>query len=594
MNPDKADDRRDLMTMVEHSRWRLEDIRNSRRRLLKRAAGSEWYPNGADERTPINQIAQAERSLVQHLIGGQPRALVVASDVSLTGPAYEQTLALNKVAEQIGLRRKLRRLVRDAVYGMGICRIGMMLDRLVPVREIAPDLDEEGEVGVGRLLLEVISLEAWVHDCLADTLEEKTFCGHAYWVEEDDVEHYLPGVAKKDLLEDEKRWIDEHGSEMAGAISRGTEGQGQSQYGKRYWLWDLWLPRENVVITTQVQGTGEIAAVKPWDSRPGGPYLFLQYLELPDQAVPKSVLADLVPVHDSLNSTFRKLIDQTREAKTILGFKPGHEDDAQRVLDSSSRAAVQMRDPESVREFNFNGPNQALLGMLMQTRELASIIGGNTDMLAGLGSQTPTATQEQMVQQSASGFVQSMELETADFVREVFEAIRWYLFHEQQMPVSIVKEVRGTRFRVPDEWSAAKATESGGRFDAFAMQIEPYSLVYRSPEQRAQALVEIWRDIIMPALQLGMINQVPDMDRLLEILAQYRNLPEIQSLLRRVTDTERAAAGGGGGDQMRQSPNTTRTYVRRGSPGPTQRGMAMQAMQMMGNGQEQGQGQGIG
>ncbi len=589
MNPNKAEDRRDLMTAVEHSRWKLEDIRNARRRLLKRAAGSEWYPNGADDRTPINQIAQAERALVQRLVGGEPRVKVVASAPQLDAMAYDQTLALTKVAQQIGLRRKLRRLVRDAIYGIGICRIGMTADRFVPIREIAPDLDEEGEVGVGRLMLEVISLENWVHDTLADTLEEREFCGHAYWVREEDLEAYMPGVKKSDLQAEEKRWIDEHGGEMAGAISRGTEGEGQGHhgYGKRYWLWDLWLPRENVIVTTPVNGTGDIAYVRQWSSRPGGPYMFLSYQEIPDQAMPKSVMADLALVHDSLNSTFRKLIDQTRNQKTVLGFRPGHEDDAQRILDAGSRACIQMRDPSAVQEFNFNGPDQALLGMFLQTREIASIIGGNTDVLAGLGAQTPTLGQEELVASQAGEQVQSMELDTMEFIVELFEAMRWYLYHEQVEPIPIVKEVRGTDLRIPAEFSAIKAAASPGRFDSYSLQIVPYSTQYRSPDQRLQRILQWWQQVIVPAMQMGLTQQAPDMDRLNEIGAQYADLPELRAILRQLSPAEIERGPMGGGEGPGKAPVTTRNYVRRGAPGPTRSGMAMQALQMMNSGSQQ-------
>ena len=579
MNPDKADDRRDLMGAVEHSRWKLEDIRCARRALIKRAVGSEWYPDGAEEDTPINQLAQAEMALVQHLIGGEPRALVVAGDSDFDATAYEQTLALNKLGQQMGLAKKLRRLVRDAIYGMGICRIGMTANKRVPIREIAPELDEEGEVGVGRMLLQVISLESWVHDCESDTLDERRFCGHAYWVDAEDIKGYLPGVSEKDLIEEEKRWIDEHGHETAGAISRGTEGEGQRPYGKKYWLWDLWLPRENVIITTQVNGTGEIANVRPWNSRPGGPYLFLDYRQVPDQAMPMSVLADLALVHDSLNSTLRKLIDQVREQKTVLGFKPGHEDDAERIRDAGTRAIMQMRDPSAVQEFNYNGPDQAILATLLQLRDLASIIGGNTDTLAGLGPQAPTLGQEQLIDIRANVRVQAMEQQTADFLVELFEAMRWYLYHEQVEPISIVKEVEGTDLRIEDEFSSLKAGDSAGRFDSFAMQIEPYSRVYRSPDERLKMLLEMWERLIVPGLQMGMTDRAPDMDRLVEIAAQYGNLPEVRSLLRYVPPEEQGMMGGG--SEPRQSPVTTRNYVRHGAPGPNRQGQAMQAMQMM-------------
>lgn len=592
MNPHSEDDRRELMTAVEHSREQQGHVRESYRKLVRRSAGSEWYSDGAKESTPINQMAQTEQTLVQHLIGGEPRALVVGSDDS-EAAAYEQTLALNKVAQQIGLRRKLRRLVQNAIYGgMGIAKIGMVAGRQVPIREIAPELDEEaayqGEVTFGSLTLDVISLEAWVYDHQADTLEEWDYCGHAYWVNAEDIDAYLPGVRKTDVLDDEKRQIDEHGSEMAGAISRGTEGGGQAPYGKKVWLWDLWLQHEKKIVTTQVNGTGEFAYVRDWNSRPGGPYLFLRYLEVPDQAMPKSVLADLAPVHDSMNSTLRKLIDLTREMKTVLGFKPGHEDDARRILDSSTRMAIQMRDPSAVKEFTFNGPSPELLAMLLQLKELASSIGGNTDVLAGLSPQAPTATQEQQLNANANVRVQAMELDTVEFVTEVFEAMRWFLFHEQMEPIQIVKQVEGVDLRIPDEWSAAKAADTSGRFDAFEMQIESYaSLAYTSPEQRLQKIVDWLREVVFPALQMGLTSEAPDIDRLNEIAAQYMNLPELKSILRFLDQDEQGLSGSGGGEP-RQSPVTTRNYVRHGAPGPNQHGQAMQAMQMMGSGQPTG------
>lgn len=575
MDLNDTQERIHLMSMVEHSRLKLEYVCESRRKLLNRAKGSEWFES--DERTPINQMAQQEWALVSHLAGGDPKALVIPGGQEMSASAYEQTLAINAEAQRLNLRRKFRRLVQDAIYGIGICRIGMVRGRNVPIREIAPELDEEGEVGIGQLDLQVISLESWVHDCQADCLEEREFCGHAYWVDKEDIEHYLPGVKKSDLETDEKRWIDEHGHEMAGAISRGVEGDGSVNYRDKYWLWDLWLPKQNMIVTTPVNGNGSIAHVRPWNSRPGGPYLFLYYRELPDQAMPISIQADLAIVHDSLNSTFRKLIDQAREAKTVLGFKPGHEGDAENIRDASSRQIVQMRDPTSVQEFNFNGPDQSLLGMLLQTRELASIIGGNTDVLAGLGAQSPTATQEQMVSQQAGGKIQLHEVDTADFQVEVFEAIRWYLYHEQMVPIPIIGEVEGTDIRFQEEFYAAKAQSMPGRFNSFQMTIEPYTGIYRSPEQRFQTMLSLWERLIMPAVQMGITDKTPDLDHVLAIASQYLEMPELRRLLRSITPEEQALTS----PEARQSPTTTRNYVRRSAPGPTRAGNAMVAMQMM-------------
>jgi hypothetical protein len=244
-----------------------------------------------------------------------------------------------------------------------------------------------------------------------------------------------------------------------------------------------------------------------------------------------------------------------------------------------TRQIVQMRDPTSVAEFTFNGPDQSLLGMLLQTRELASIIGGNTDVLSGLGAQTPTATQEEMVTQNAGGKIALHEVDTADFQVEVFEAIRWYLYHEQHEPVPIVGQVEGTDITFSETFSAEKAAAMPGEFSSFLMKIEPYTNIYRSPDQRFQSLLALWERLILPGVQLGVLDKTPDLSRLLEIAAQYLDMPEVRGLLRAIAPEEQQLAG-----EARQSPTTTRNYVRRSAPGPTRSGNAMQAMQMMGAG----------
>ena len=35
---------------------------------------------------------------------------------------------------------------------------------------------------------------------------------------------------------------------MAGAISRGVDGEGQDGFRDKYWLWDLWVPAENTIL----------------------------------------------------------------------------------------------------------------------------------------------------------------------------------------------------------------------------------------------------------------------------------------------------------------------------------------------------------
>jgi len=163
----------------------------------------------------------------------------------------------------------------------------------------------------------------------------------------------------------------------------------------------------------------------------------------------------------------------------------------------------------------------------------------------------------------------------------VFEAIRWYLYHEQMEPIPIVGQVEGTDIRFSQTFNAAKAQSLPGNFNSFLLKIEPYTGVYRSPQQRFDSLLMLWERLIMPAVQLGVLDKTPNLESLLQIAAQYLDMPEVESLLREVSPEEMDMMSQ---DSARQSPTTTRNYVRRSAPGPTRSGNAMQALQMMGGG----------
>jgi len=133
--------------------------------------------------------------------------------------------------------------------------------------------------------------------------------------------------------------------------------------------------------------------------------------------------------------------------------------------------------------------------------------------------------------------------------------------------------------RIPATFDSGKAAMQPGGYDSYQMSIEPYTDIYRSPEQRFQTLLSLWERLIMPGVQLGVVDSTPDMQQLMEIAAQYLDLPELKQLLRQVTPEEQMMSG-----EARQSPTTTRNYVRRSAPGPTRSGNAMQALTMMGSG----------
>ena|GEM_PF-5722759 len=586
MNPKSIEDRRKLMTTVGADLKVLEPHRRKRKQLLDKLAGSE-YGDGSAMPTPFNHLAQQMQVHIQQLAGGEPQALVLASSDQHEMAAYDQSRALNKEAKRLRMRAKLHRLIRDAMVGVGIAKVGMVHSGYLHTSE---ELPIEGDpIPLGELSLETISLDNFVLDTRSDDIERLEYCGHRYWVLKEDLDQYLGDKTSEDTSEDEKAVYDGDGNERATTISRGTDTQWDETRTSRVWLWDLWLPRENVIITVPVDGTGVRAKVRKWKGPRRGRYHFLYFDEIPDQVIPKADLADVVHLHDSMNSTFRKLDQMCRDYKMITGVRQGFEDDGTSVRDAKHGDTVAMRDTDSVKPITYNGPDQAMLAVFLQTRDLASLAGGNTDAMGGLGQQGDTLGQEQIIKGAANQRIQSRQIATATLTVELFEAIRWHLWHDQMVPIPFTKENPYTGHKLQASWSAMDAEETDARFDDFEDQIEPYSLVYKGPEQRIQQLVELWERILMPALQTGTLQEAPDLQALLGIFSRYMNLPEVKQITN-VVDPEMMQQMGGG-DGPRQSPVTTRNYVRQGKPGMSRQGAtATMTQQLIAGANQQGGG----
>ena len=102
-----------------------------------------------------------------------------------------------------------------------------------------------------------------------------------------------------------------------------------------------------------------------------------------------------------------------------------------------------------------------------------------------------------------------------------------------------------------------------GEFEDYAIEVEPYSMVYRTPSQKLQELFTVLQQLapLWPMFQAAGASL--DAAAIVEEIARLTRRPEFQ---RFITFAGQGEALGGDQNTIRQSPVTTRNVVRRNVP----------------------------
>jgi hypothetical protein len=214
--------------------------------------------------------------------------------------------------------------------------------------------------------------------------------------------------------------------------------------------------------------------------------------------------------------------------------------------------------------------------------ELFNVQAGNVRSMAGLGQEAGTATQEQMIQNKSSQVITKMALGVLRFAGEIAEELKQLMWDDKALIQENWVAAGNTGQRVESHWNPEKRE---GKPDNYTVAVEPYSMQYRSPAQKVQQINGVLTQIapLWPMFQAS--GAVLDVQRLIHIMADNLDLPEIEQI---ITFASQAPGGQGqgqlGGDQntIRSPATTTRNVVRTNVPtGGTAGNRAMMTAQAM-------------
>ena len=580
----------DLPELVADMKLSLQEMEPYRRRMLqsiKQSAGKNYGNNGG-VLTPINLLALYERIVMAHLVGGDPRMMVGTFDNHLRPMCSQLETDCNRDLRRMNYRATLERTVRSGLHGFGIQRVAIT----------APAEARFGgyEKIVGEPMISHIDVEDFVCDMRGKLFGECGYQGHLYTAPYDYVKEskLFNAQARKAVTPSDDKLV----NEATGDTRLMTLGRGHMDpysYQKFVLLWEIYLPRQGLVVTFDAQGDFEIPLlVQKWFGPPCGPYHFLGFDTVVGNLLPKSPIMDLQPQAEAANVIWQKLNHQAMLQKSVVAYLKA--EDAEKVDQQKDGGFIQSDNPDWVQEkMVHSGPNVNNANWLNISMNTYSEFGGNLRAMGGLASQADTATQEKLIHSSASTLVQSQGQKVFSFVQGVmrsFAEFRWTSPHKSfksEYSAPGVPDIVLNRELKPIE-------RFGIPFADLDIQVDPYSFSTQTPSSKLALIDSVLKNDIIPVLPLfGQAGVGEMLDKAIRLKAKYANCPELIELLEMLTGIQ-GPAEGTTPTEPGMPPETTRNYVRTSQPGMTDEGHSQVLQQLMAGGQpaDGAQGGGLG
>lgn len=570
--PDERSTYERLLANVRDSRAAMLPFRENRLAAIKQYVGTHYSNDGAGDRVPVNFLELGLNIYQRNLVAQGPTVAVTTEYFHLRPQALDLQAGMKQLLEEIRFSDTLRRGVLDAMFTLAIVKVGLTRRGQVDIDGVTHDETQ--------VFADLVQFDNFVHDMKADIPEKCQFVGDRYelpldYVLSSGLYDNVTQAKAKETTDGSLR--NDGGVQRASQIGHGEAGEETRRAFAVVEVWDLWLPAENAVLTFLADpdtGSPYNLPIRQmeWDGPENGPYHMLSFSDVPSNLMPLAPVALWMDLHDLMNRMFRKMGRQAERSKTIMGVSPGGEGDGKRVLSASDGDMIRMDNPERVKAMTFPGVDASSLAFFLQLKDLFVYLAGNLDALGGLGPQSETLGQDEMLSASASKRLANMQDSTVDFVERVLSDVGWWLWTDPRIKLPATRRVEGTDLFVPVGMSGA---DREGDFYDYAFKIEPYSMQRRSPGMKLQMLGQVMERFLLPLLP--MIQQqggVIDTRELLTLLAKLANMPELLSLVQfEGFEPYQSPIVGESDQEAGGMPNhTTRRYERVNRPGATRGG----------------------
>ncbi len=568
-----------LCEAIQKSRWVLRKFRQERFDAVKQFVGKHWSEEAATQNiVPINLIATYVRIILDKLVSKEPRVMLSTFQQQAKPVVSVMEEWVNTQLESIGFANTAARAVQDALFSVGIIKVALSTPE---------DAASFGwELQAGQPYADVVDLDDFVFDTHARDFRQAAFIGHRYRCPLS-VARKMGYKGGKKLEASQDQPYNQEGDERISSLLRMPYSVNDDEFEEMVDLWEIYLPRYKLVVTLPdeyMMGAdtekGEALKEQEWVGPPCGPYHFLGFGVVPGNAMPKAPIMDLIDLHNAANNALRKLLRQAERAKTN-DLVQSNSEDGEKLKNANDGDIIPVNDPKSIVRLQSGGPDPNLHAFFMAMKDLFSWTGNNVDTMGGLSPQAKTLGQEKLLADSSNAGVADMQASAFRFVSSALTSICWFHHHHPQQTMKTRHEING----LPNYGITRKVTPQQRQqipWKDLGVKVDPYSLRHQTPEQRAQALVQIVTSLVIPMSQMAQQQGITlDLHVLLTKLGKYMDMPdlaEILSIQEPPVQAEPPDQGAGPGGMPQE---TTRNYVRENrsqQTGPSQSTMMQQAL----------------
>ena len=503
-----------LNNSVKWSIRQLEFPRQKRVSAIKQYCGSH-YASGTDgKRVPVNFLKMAVDIYARILAPRSPQAMMSTKVQELKATAINLEYAVNEVPEEINLSSTLRRYIVEALFSMGILKVGLHT--------------VGGHLGhpYGTTFVDNVTMDDYFLDMSAKHIEQIQYEGNDYWMDYEDLmdSDWVDRVARNTIKPTEPTPVGPNGEVRADGIATGETAE---VFRDRIWLRDVWLPNEKRLVTYTVEDSKALNVVD-WDGPEPGPYPKLGFSDVPGNLLPLAPVQIWRDLHELGNALFRKLANQGDSEKSVLGFPGGNDDSVEDFKGASDGDGIVYKGGEP-KELRAGGVNRNTLAFYLQTKDLSSYFAGNLDGLGGLSAMSETVGQDKLMSEAASAQLRDMSARSVESFKEVMYAIAHYEWHDPIKERMLEKKIPKTDIVVPTKFGPG---DKYGEFDLYDLKINVYSLQDESPSVMLQKIGAIVGQYILPLAPLiEAAGGTIDVQRLLALVAKYSGIDEISEIV---------------------------------------------------------------
>lgn len=575
-----------LCSAMRASRKVLEPYRVARREAVRKYAGDQWSTETSFVDRPVNFLSVYLQIVSRSLISHNPQGSLSTFNKDAKPVVSAMEDWMNPEIEEMNLAESIQRVGIDAIYCMGIMKVALA----------TPGESERSgwTIKYGQPYATPIDLDDWVMDPHARSLEQLSWCGHRSRVMIDSIKDsdLYEKAKRKKLQPNVDRQFNQPGDERISMLGRQYVTNDLDEAYEFIDIWEIYLPMEKKIITLlsndgdtpDLSQDSEAFAEQEWVGPYCGPYHFLSLMPpVSGNAMPKGPIQDLIGLDEAMNGIVQKLMRQAARQKDLLMVASSAESDGQRISETADGEVIRVDNPDKVKPAGFGGPNPNNQAFSLQLWDFLNKIGGNIELMGGLGQQSKTATQDKMLNANAGMSMRWMQQSMIEFTSSVMKSLCWFWHHHPQKVMTSYHPIQG--LANPIERKVTPQDRQKIDFEDIRVRVDPYSLQHQSPDEKLAFLNQVIMQILTPILPMLQQQGIGiNMAKYLELVAKYGSSPDLSDI---ITAIEVPQADPASSDAPSKPGNTTRTYNRVNASEKTEQGQS-KAMQQALQGQNAG------